>query len=63
LSEAKIKNLEDDMARIRKNKEYIEKQMKSDMDKHAQFKKKYEKELISTKKAVTNKEKEVKELK
>lgn len=63
LNQNKIKNLEDDVQRMRKNKESLEKQMKSETDKHTKFKQKFEKELISAKKAMTDKEREVIKLK
>jgi len=63
LNHNKIKNLEDDVQRMRKNKESLEKQMKTETDKHTKFKQKFEKDLISAKKAMTDKEREVIKLK
>ena len=37
LNHNKIKNLEDDVQRMRKNKETLEKQMKTETDKHTKF--------------------------
>ena len=63
LNHNKIKNLEDDVQRMRKNKESLEKQMKTETDKHTKFKQKFEKDLISAKRAMTDKEREVIKLK
>lgn len=38
MRESKIKNLEDDVAKMRRNKESLEKQIKSEWDKHSKFK-------------------------
>ena len=38
ISESKIKNLEDDVVKMRRSKETLEKQIKSETDKHAKFK-------------------------
>ena len=51
------------MAKIRRSKENLEKQLKSDGDKHAKFKQRFEKELINAKKAMTDKERELVKLK
>ena len=63
MRESKIKNLEDDVAKMRRNKESLEKQIKSEWDKHSKFKQKFEKELINTKKANTDKDRELIKLK
>jgi|LauGreDrversion4_2_1035121.scaffolds.fasta_scaffold106559_1 hypothetical protein len=63
LRENKIKNLEEDVAKMRRNKESLEKQMKTEWDKHAKFKQKFEKELISAKKAMTDKDRELMKIK
>ncbi len=63
ISESKIKNLEDDVVKMRKSKETLEKQIKSETDKHAKFKQKFEKDLINAKKAMTDKERELQKIK
>ena len=63
MRESKIKNLEDDVAKMRRNKESLEKQIKSEWDKHSKFKQKFEKELINAKKANTDKDRELIKLK
>jgi predicted nucleic acid-binding Zn-ribbon protein len=62
-SESKIKNLEDDVNKMKRTKETLEKQIKTEGDKHARFKQKFEKDLINAKKAMTDKERELQKIK
>ena len=45
--ESKIKNLEDDINKIRRSKDTMEKQMKSDTEKFTKFKQNISKELTN----------------
>lgn len=59
MRETKIKNLEEDISKIRRNKETLEKQMKNESDKFSKFKLNVSKELTNAKKAMTEKDKEL----
>lgn len=63
LKESKISKLEDDINRMKKNKETLEKQMKTESDKFSKYKQSVSKELLSARKAMTDKEREVSKLK
>jgi|LauGreDrversion4_2_1035121.scaffolds.fasta_scaffold21231_3 hypothetical protein len=63
MKESKIKNLEDDINKIKKSKETIENQMKKESEKFNKFKQAASKELTTVKKNITEKEKEVLKLK
>jgi hypothetical protein len=61
--ESKIKNLEDDIGRMRKNTETLEKKLRTEQDKITEYKVTTQKEISLTKKTLSEKEKEVLKLK
>ena len=63
LRESKIKNLEDDINRMRKNTENLEKKLRTEQDKITEYKLSTQKEISQQKKVLSEKEKEVLKLK
>lgn len=61
--ESKIKTLEDDISRMKKSKDTIEKQMRNETEKFTKFKQTVSKDLAQAKRAVQDKDKEVSKLK
>jgi len=58
-----MKNLEDDIGRMRKNTETLEKKLRTEQDKITEYKATTQKEISLTKKTLSEKEKEVLKLK
>jgi predicted nucleic acid-binding Zn-ribbon protein len=63
MRESKIKNLEDDIGKMRKTTENLEKKLRTEQDKSTEYKITAQKEISSTKKVLSEKEKEVLKLK
>jgi predicted nucleic acid-binding Zn-ribbon protein len=63
MRESKIKNLEDDIGKWRKNTENLEKKLRTEQDKISEYKISTQKEISLTKKNLSDKEKEVLKLK
>ncbi len=57
--ESKIKNLEDDIGKMRKTTENLEKKLRTEQDKSTEYKITAQKEISQTKKVLSEKEKEV----
>lgn len=57
--ESKIKNLEDDIGKMRKTTENLEKKLRTEQDKSTEYKITAQKEIFQTKKVLSEKEKEV----
>ena len=57
--EIKIKNLEDDIGKMRKTTENLEKKLRTEQDKSTEYKITAQKEISQTKKVLSEKEKEV----
>jgi predicted nucleic acid-binding Zn-ribbon protein len=63
MRESKIKNLEDDIGKMRKTTENLEKKLRTEQDKSSEYKITAQKEISQTKKVLSEKEKEVLKLK